>query len=419
MVSHDFGRRTIRGLPPGASSALRGGGSLEAAGVHRSIADVWRSVLAPPVHTPLPAMSAAEVRQHLRRGVLSDARPADSALFGGRVRFGLDGAGQFGPAGPGDEMPDGARRSVSTRDGEEHYTGHQWKDYAEAMATTAAAGCTPDEFKKAYDYYDCRDIAKYGVPFGYPNACTRMGIPTSAWSQPCGLSQWTGWFRPGDECPPPLWSQTTASDPFETVVAESYPGCARSLTSFLNAAVGHLIDNADLVDWVLCQVYGPGGRCLQVALGNLDGRVTCGDPFSDAGATTNPFLVVLDEEGATMQFLLSQFNSGDAERRLCAVQHLSLLVFHELQHLCLLGGLAGVDRSCGDDPFPFCHEDGDCEPIWMASNTLKALLRLRFPSSRKSPCCDGCLSDLFFSNNADAWGWSSCLTSTALAEQGE
>ncbi len=417
MVSHDFGRRTIRGLPPGASSALRGGGSLAAVGVHRSIADVWRSVLAPPVHTPLPAMSAAEVRQHFGRGVLSEARPADGELFGG-VRFGLDGASQFAPAGPGDEMPDGAHRSVSSRGGREHYTGQQWQDRAEAMAMTAADGCTPDEFQKAFDYYDCRNLAKYGVPFGYPNDCTSMGIPFSAWSQPCGLSKWTGWFRPGDECPPPLWSQSTVPDPLETVSSEDFPGCGRSLTTFLNAALGHLIDNADLVDWVLCQVYGPGSTCLQTALRSLDRRVVCGDPFSDAGATTSPFLVTLDEENATLQFLLEQFTGGDPDRRLCAVQHLSLLLFHELQHLCLMGGLYGVDRSCADDPVPFCHEEGDCEPIWMASNTLKAMLRLRFPNSRKSPCCDGCLSDLFFSNNADPWGWTSCLSSTELVEQG-
>lgn len=58
---------------------------------------MWRSVLAPPVHTPLPAMSAAEVRQHLGRGVLSDARPADSALFGRDVQFDLEGLKELGP----------------------------------------------------------------------------------------------------------------------------------------------------------------------------------------------------------------------------------------------------------------------------------------------------------------------------------
>lgn len=416
MVSHDFTRRTITGLPDGARSALRRGASLESVGVHRSIADVWRSVAA-PAGRPLPSMSAADIRRELGRGVLSDAAPADSALFGGEVRFGLVGVGGFGPTAPGDEVPEGAHRSVSTRDGGERYTGKQYQDYVEAIASSASAGCTPDEFQQAFDYYDCRSVAKYGVPFGYPNGCTRMGIPSSAWSQPCGLSEWTGWFRPGDECPEPLWSQTTAAEPFETVVAESYPGCSSSLTSFLNAAVGHLIDNIDLVNWVLCRVYGPGTTCLQAALRNLDGRLTCGE-LDSAAATANPTLVVVNHGHATLQFLLAQFEDGDPERRLCAVQHLSILVFHELQHLCLLGGLATVDRDCGEEPFPFCHNPGDCEPVWMASNTLKVLLRLRYPNSRKSPCCDGCLSDLFFSNSEYPWGWKSCSTSTVLVEQG-
>ena len=114
MVSHDFGRRAIRGLPPGASSALRGGGSLASVGVHRSIADVWRSVLAPPVHTPMPAMSAAEVRQHFGRGVLSDARPADGEVFGGEVDWGVDGTREsLAPSEAGLRCGEGAADGAS------------------------------------------------------------------------------------------------------------------------------------------------------------------------------------------------------------------------------------------------------------------------------------------------------------------
>lgn len=63
---------------------------MESVGVHRSIADVWRSVAA-AAGRPLPSMSAADIRRELGRGVLSEAAPAESALFGGEVVLGLEG----------------------------------------------------------------------------------------------------------------------------------------------------------------------------------------------------------------------------------------------------------------------------------------------------------------------------------------
>lgn len=90
MVSHDFSRGTITGLSGAARASLRQGASLQELGVHRSIVDVWRSV-ATPVGVEMPAMSTGDIARHLGRGVSSDARPANAALFGGEVEFGVDG----------------------------------------------------------------------------------------------------------------------------------------------------------------------------------------------------------------------------------------------------------------------------------------------------------------------------------------
>lgn len=293
------------------------------------------------------------------------------------------------------------------------------------------SGCVPDDFQDAYEYYDCRDIAKYGTPIGYPSECTRIDVPDSAWDRDCAFTDWTGW-RNGEDCPEPYWNITTqtkacnhsSEEVDELTRLAEFTDCEGNFLSLVRKGWCLLVENMDLVDWVICRVYGPGQTCLQGILkGERETNFACRGLEEGRTATADLLGVRLNPYADALVFQRHMFANGSKEERLCAVLWMAELLFHELQHYCFLGGFATGDRTSddceggGDDTPWYCHKDGECEPVWIASNTLRTLLRMRYPRARAALCCDTCLSETFFSNSNPVLP-SSCQRESDLVVQG-
>lgn len=153
-----------------------------------------------------------------------------------------------------------------------------------------------------------------------------------------------------------------------------------------------LNQNADLVEWVTCVVYGDldGAWLFHTIVDYMDELVANRTPVNMTCVTAgSKYLaqtvvgVAWNSDDPILQYWASQFANGSAEDKLCAVLNCAQVMYHELLHVAI--GLDSVDSGV---------EPEACHHVSVAQSLMKFALLLRFPQARASRCCDGCLSDV-------------------------
>jgi hypothetical protein len=240
--------------------------------------------------------------------------------------------------------------------------------------------------------------------------CTRLGLPNNADDQTCFGTSGELWnHRSESECVPPLLNRTTStracnhtSDEMDFITRWTvFGGCHDTMENLLRKAWCLLIENLDIVDWVLCMVYGPNaGSCLQVILeGTHDVGIECSTSITSAAqASWLTGTVTFNPQHEDIIGMKAMFESGDDEDRLCAVIRASAVLFHELQHVCFLGGFMNFDGQ------GTITEDR-CEPTWLTYSTYTYAMYLRYPEARRSRCCVENLTTLAWSSVPGNFIW--------------
>ena len=242
--------------------------------------------------------------------------------------------------------------------------------------------------------------------------CTRLGLPENADDQTCFGVEGSRWnHRSESECLPPLLNRKTStkacnysSDEMDVITRWTvFGGCHDTMESLLRKAWCLLLENLDIVDWVLCMVYGPdAGSCLQdIIVGARDVGLECATNISPtAQAFWGTGTVTFNPQHENLVGMKAMFESGDDEDRLCAVIRASALLFHELQHVCMLGGIYNSDwqKSWFEDR---------CEPTWLTYSTYTYAMYLRYPRARRSRCCVETLTALAWSSVPGDFVWES------------
>lgn len=377
MVSHDFSRGTITGLSGAARASLRQGASLQELGVHRSIVDVWRSV-ATPVGVEMPAMSTGDIARHLGRGVSSDARPANAALFGGEVEFGLEG----------ESSGDARRRSQRRRGSDGHPEGE-----TTMHGETANAASSGGE----------------GNCLGVPAAAD---VPAGDCTQPCvsamsyDAASCDVWLTLEDGLCDSAPRSASSSD---LLAFEARGGVSATFTTATTAEIelfftglGLIAANLDLLVWSGCMVAGVFGEVAGLAMSGLSAgvlslNIVVVENVGRAGASYlafSPFvpLVFIQRDNPQIQQWLSMWKSSDVDTRLCAALQASVLLVHEMTHSVRFDlGEVGIFA---------------CDNSRMMANTYEWAVANRYPGALRSACCGkladssviGCGSQQYVSN---------------------
>lgn len=275
------------------------------------------------------------------------------------------------PARRDPSLSHGATRRVSAEDGT-NVAAQQAADLQNAGLTSAAARA----YYLSGDYFQSL----------HPPAVERFPEPPDPVDPDCA-------YRFGgdsDDCRrPPLDLQTV--EDFEALDfgnAASYvdiDGATPDQEKLLLTAWAILLANTDLLDWVLCWMYGVGGGDCYIrrvfgvpdAIG-LPGHV---DIVVEPDACRGSFLSHAGLWGGTIKVCDSHywsnyqeiFSSSNIRDRMCAALDLAASLCHELTHLCFR---SGNDTAC------------DCEYSYMVENLLRWCLMQRYPDAAQSPCCD-------------------------------
>lgn len=284
-----------------------------------------------------------------------------------------------------------------------YYSGH-------SSATTTSESCSYDIQTLVDLENDLGATITDGSGINRVADCTRLGLPSNADDQTCFGSLGSLWnHRSESECLPPLLNRTTSTQACNHSSEEMdfitrwtvFGGCHDTMERLLRKAWCLLLENLDIADWVLCMVYGPNaGSCLQDIIGGArDVGLECATNISPAAqAFWGTGTVTFNPQHEDLLGMKAMFESGDDEDRLCAVIRASALLFHELQHVCLLGGFYNSDWQGS------IFEER-CEPTWLTYSTYTYAMYLRYPQARRSRCCVENLTALAWSSVPGDFIW--------------
>lgn len=342
----------------------------------------------------IPEFSFADVQ---RARLLAGFRPSVS-MFGGSQVAGPASGGAGWRVGSdlsrrvstGDPVVD-AREEFEAREGRNcsYYT--DCDKCAEAPAKCAEL--CPEVYR------ECYPPTSTGPHVVVPGELSMAGdllIPPHAqWGSDCELSE--------ADCPVPSARRRLGTDIQRSLVSvpQSYIGCSESFTDVLNAAWILLNENTDLIEWVVCSVFGKSGGCISAIASwssFLPPNVECSSrefgfwpPCPEFVALTIWPHITFCSTKAVNEVYANAFQCGTDADRLCVAIDMAATLFHEFTHFCGLntGDLAGKA----------------CQTSYLAENSFKWALLNRYPAALDSGCCGDNYGnpldpDLFMQDNA-------------------
>jgi len=245
-------------------------------------------------------------------------------------------------------------------------------------------------------YRECYPPASTGSFSRELSGAGDLLIPAQTqWGSDCGMSD--------EDCPVPSARRRLGTDIQRGFVSvrQSYIGCSDSFTDVLNAAWILLNENTDLIEWVVCSVFGKSGACISAIASwssFLPPNVECSSrefgfwpPCPKFVALTIWPHITFCSTRPLNGVYSNAFECGTDADRLCVAIDMAATLFHEFTHFCGLnpGDPAGVP----------------CRPSYLAENTFKWALLNRYPAALDSECCGGSYGnpldpDLFLKDDA-------------------
>lgn len=199
-------------------------------------------------------------------------------------------------------------------------------------------------------------------------------------------------------CPPPALDLQSMDDYLAVDFAYTaryveIEGATAEEEKLLLTAWALMMRNIDLLEWVLCWMYGIyGGECYIRRIFGVDafgftslvfirvepdahtpgslGAACTGSDFVSTAGFAGGLIRVCGT--AIWDQYLRMFASSEVRDRMCSALDLAASLFHEITHLC--------SRAIFDDP---C----ECERSYMVENMLRWCLMQRYPDASASTCC--------------------------------
>lgn len=207
------------------------------------------------------------------------------------------------------------------------------------------------------------------------------------------------------ECPSPCLDLQSTAD-FESLDLDEAArhvvihDANSSEEELLLTAWAILLANQDVMEWVLCWLYGAGGgdcylnrlnrTSSRVEIKVTDSRAGCKHDFTGGADLTGGYIKVCCTRDAWIKYTRI-FASSAVEDRMCSAIDLAATLFHELTHVCWR---SPDDTSC------------TCQYSYMIENLFRWAIMQRYPDATASDCCEYAAS---MDDLNEQWG-RSCTT---------
>lgn len=287
------------------------------------------------------------------------------------------------------------KADIVTKEEADAYKAAQEMQQAAADAVAAVRAADAQLFATHFEIMDCRNIAKYGSPWGL-DPSTPMGIPPAAFAQPCAdapsADDATPFSANWGDCVVPMWNEYGGTDPcgaFAPSVERTGVDCSAIENEMLAHGRAMLMLNMDIVKWAICLGYGDedvDGSAFAIYTNFINVVLHAGLHCDNLKRTAVASAALdISFNSANIQGWIDRWRDGDPFERLCVTVHVAHTLFHEMMHVAV--GIGSSDWSAVAPP---------CHPMWLAQSVVKTALVMRYPQARKSACCDDCLSNLFW-----------------------
>jgi len=185
------------------------------------------------------------------------------------------------------------------------------------------------------------------------------------------------------------------------VVAGGFP--VREFTEdeeeLLNAGFALLLDNVDIVDWLVCMLPRPqqiDGPCLvdMISNGGFGYAHGAGLPTDGGVAGVFPDLdgtLIITMPKFDSEYVSNWLTFPSEENRFCVAMLWAAVTLHELFHMC--GGSTPAQND----------QAGECHASYMIMNSFLSMMLQRYPCMRDAPCCKGIIEF------GDPWMWDGAL----------
>lgn len=167
-----------------------------------------------------------------------------------------------------------------------------------------------------------------------------------------------------------------------------------------DCAANMLLENTDLIEWVICWVYGDEKspdknmatfyQCVLKHLSPKDPQISMAPAKGSSIARVtgadvlarNPFITWYRSD--TWHYNTKAWGKRAKKHKLCACIDVAGSLFHEVLHTC---GDFGFGKHVGLTTTTEVHLPGKCTTVYLAQNLLVWGLFQRYPEAGNSKCC--------------------------------